>query len=65
VRACILAVGGNRTRHRAARAPGRVEAEHFMTVTLSAGARVVDKETAAAFLQSFAFHNENPALLMA
>jgi pyruvate/2-oxoglutarate dehydrogenase complex dihydrolipoamide acyltransferase (E2) component len=65
VQACILAIGGTRTRHRVAGVPGRLESEHFMTVTLSADARVVDEETAAAFLQSFAFHIENPALLMA
>ena len=63
--ACILAIGGTQQRYRV-QEPGRaLAAESYMTVTLSADNRVVDEETAAEFLQSFAFHIENPALLMA
>ena len=63
--ACILAIGGTQQRYRV-QEPGRaLAAESYMTVTLSADNRVVDEETAAEFLESFAFHIENPALLMA
>ena len=61
--ACILAVGGTQTR--SVLKEGAVVSEQFMTVTLSADSRVVDEETAAAFLESFAYHVEHPALLMA
>jgi pyruvate/2-oxoglutarate dehydrogenase complex dihydrolipoamide acyltransferase (E2) component len=43
---------------------GKLENEQFMTVTLSADSRVVGEDDAAEFLKSFAFHIENPALLM-
>ena len=61
--ACILAVGGSRQRH-SLDAQGRLVGESYMTATLSADNRVVDETTAAQFLESFAFHIENPALLM-
>jgi pyruvate dehydrogenase E2 component (dihydrolipoamide acetyltransferase) len=61
--ACIMAVGGTQQRTRSD--SGLLVTESFMTVTLSADSRVVDEETAAEFLQSFAFQIENPALLLA
>lgn len=66
--ACILAVGGPRAEARlqgGGGGGGGVAEESVMTVTLSADARVVGETDAAAFLESFAFHLENPALLMA
>lgn len=60
--ACILAVGGPQSVVHWQE--GRVVTESVMTVTLSADNRVVGEETGAAFLDSFVFYIENPALLM-
>lgn len=61
--ACILAVGG--PQHECVQRGDHLVAESFMNVRLSADNRAVDEATAAAFLESFAFHVENPGLLMA
>ena len=60
---CILAVGG--PMESCVEDNGRFEVDPYMTVRLSADNRVVDEGTAAKFLESFQFHMENPALLMA
>lgn len=61
--ACILAVGGSV--ERCAEDSGHLVSDPYMNVKLSADNRVVDEGTAAQFLESFQFHMENPALLMA
>lgn len=61
--ACILAVGGSMDG--CVEDNGRFVADSYMNVRLSADNRVVDEGTAAEFLDSFQFHIENPALLMA
>lgn len=61
--ACILAVGG--PQERCVEQNGHWVKDSTMNVRLSADNRVVDEATAAQFLESFQFHIENPALLMA
>lgn len=61
--ACILAIGGSM--EGCVEDGGRLVADPYMNVRLSADNRAVDEGTAAQFLESFQFHMENPALLMA
>eukprot|EP00892_Ulva_mutabilis_P006288 jgi/Ulvmu1/4030/UM019_0007.1 len=61
--ACILAIGG--PQEECMMQDDRPEMYTYMNVRLSADNRVVDEATAAAFLESFTFHIENPGLLMA
>lgn len=61
--ACILAVGGSIDG--CIEENGHLVSSPYMNVRLSADNRVVDEGTAAQFLESFQFHMENPALLMA
>jgi pyruvate dehydrogenase E2 component (dihydrolipoamide acetyltransferase) len=62
--ACIMAVGGARKVARPG-TDGSPVAATFMTVTLSADARVYDAEVASALLQNFAANMANPYRLLA
>ena len=62
--ACILAVGGGIPRPKST-APGVLEKETVMTVSLSADRRVVDDHVAAEFLQVFRAYCEQPSLMSA
>lgn len=62
--ACILAVGGGMPRPKST-APGVLEKETVMTVSLSADRRVVDDHVAAQFLQVFRTYCEQPSLMSA